>query len=393
VSTSAVIKFGGADLSTGEKIRHAAELVVQSPYNEKLVVVSATGNTTNNLVDTMKSIGALNDEDYAEIISMGERTSARIFCSALKTLGAKAVVFDPTDERWPIITDGDYKDAKPDVELCRLLVQRFIKPILREVIPVVCGFLGKSKEGRVTTLGRGGSDTTAMLLANCLEADEVILVKDTNGILSADPRLVPGAKPLDALDVNEMFDLAHGGAKVIKSESLRQKLPGQKLRIVNFASEKLAEGGTEITGSFNMNSVETSSHRNLLAINVVCEVNSENLERIFSVLSRKPIYGVSSGRRSLTVFTSDGNIREILNKLHAFDVFKALSHRDNVALLQVRHPMFVDSPGGVARISTALSQSGINIIEVTTSKATINVFIEENQIKKATEAISHVNEA
>jgi len=194
------------------------------------------------------------------------------------------------------------------------------------------------------------------------------------------------------LDVNEMFDLAHGGAKVIKSESLRQKLPGQKLRIVNFASEKLAEGGTEITGSFNMNSVETSSHRNLLAINVVCEVNSENLERIFSALSGKPIYGVSSGRGSLTVFTSNGKVREILNKLHAFDVFKALSHRENVALLQIRHPMFVDSPGGVARISTALSQSGINIIEVTTSKATINVFIEENQLKKATEAISHVNE-
>ena len=392
MSTSAVIKFGGADLSTGEKIRHAAELVVQSPYTEKIVVVSAMGNTTNNLIDTMKSIGAVNDDDYAEIISMGERTSARIFCSALRTLGAKAVVFDPMDERWPIITNGGYHDAKPDMAQCRLFVQTFIKPILREVIPVVCGFLGKSKEGRVTTLGRGGSDTTAMLLANCLEADEVILVKETSGVLSADPRLVPGAKPLDALDINEMFDLAHGGAKVIKSESLRQKLPSQKLRIVNFASEKLAEGGTEITGSFNMNLVETSSHRNLLAINVVCEVNSENLERIFSALSSKPIYGVSSGRGSLTVFTSDGNVREILNKLHAFDVFKALSHRENVALLQIRHPMFVDSPGGVARISTALSQSGINIIEVTTSKATINVFIEENQLKKATEAISHVNE-
>jgi aspartokinase len=187
-----------------------------------------------------------------------------------------------------------------------------------------------------------------------------------------------------------MFDLAQGGAKIVKPESLKHKLPYQKLRIVNFASENLASGGTEITGSINMNSAETTSHRNLLAINVVCQVNAENLQKTFSVLSQKPIYGVSSGKRSLTVFTSDGNVREVLNRLHAIEGFKAISHRENVALLQVSHPMFVDSPGGVARISSALSQSGINIIEVTTSKATINVFIEENQLKKATEAISHV---
>jgi aspartokinase len=132
--------------------------------------------------------------------------------------------------------------------------------------------------------------------------------------------------------------------------------------------------------------------RNLLAINVVCEVNAENVRRVFSALRQKPIYGVSSGRRSLTVFTTDGNVRNVLNKLHAVEGFKAISHRENVALLQVSHPMFVDSPGGVARISGALSQNGINILEVTTSKATINVFIEENQLNKAMEAISHVHE-
>jgi aspartate kinase len=387
-----VVKFGGADLATGEKVRHAAELVVKSPYKERVVVVSAMGNVTDNLINAMRQIGDVNDEDYAEVLSMGERTSARVFCSALTALGAEAVVFDPADENWPIITDSNFRNATPNVEQTRALMKKFVMPILHETIPVFCGFLGKDHEGHVTTLGRGGSDTTAMLLANCLEADEVILVKETLGVLSADPRMVPDTKPLDKLDVHEMFDLAQGGAKIIKPESLKHKLPDQKLRIVSFASENLAADGTEITGSFNINSVETTNHRNLLAINVVCEVNAENLQKIFSVLSGKPIYGVSSGRRSLTVFTTGGNVRGILNKLHAAEGFKAISHRENVALLQVSHPMFVDSPGGVARISTALSQSGINIIEVTTSKATINVFIEENQLKKATEAISHVFE-
>ena len=393
VNSRVVVKFGGADLSTSEKIMHAAMLVATSPYEERIVVVSAMGNATDTLVNTVKDIENVSDEDYAQVVSMGERTSARVFCSVLNALGSKAVVFDPDYENWPIITDSNFRDAKPDVEKTCMRVQKFLKPILQDSIPVVCGFLGKDSEGHVTTLGRGGSDTTALLLANCLGAEEVVLVKETFGVLSADPRVVPNAKPLEKLDVHEMFDLAQGGAKIVKPESLRHKLPSQKLRIVNFASQNLAASGTEITGSINTTSAETTTHRNLLALNILCEVNAQNLQRIFGMLSGNPIYGISSGRRSLTVFTIDGNVREVLNKLHAIDGLKAISHREKVAMIQVSHPMFVDSPGGVAEISTTLSRNGINIIEVTTSKTTINVFIEETQLKKATEAINNVFKA
>jgi aspartokinase len=162
------------------------------------------------------------------------------------------------------------------------------------------------------------------------------------------------------------------------------------LRVVDFSSGNLAVGGTEIIGSFNINSSEMHSRNDLIAINVVCEVNAENLREVFSALSQKPIYGVSSGSRSITVFASDGNIAEVIRKLHSVPSFKAVSHRENVAMLQVSHPTFIESPGGVATMSTALSQQGINIIEVTTSKATINVFIEESQLKRAKEAISNV---
>src|SRR3990170_5395402 len=143
VSRRVVIKFGGADLSTGEKIRHAAELVVKSPYKEKVVVVSAMGTATDSLVNAISQIGNVTDEDYAQVLSMGERTSARVFCSALKALGAEAEVFDPADEKWPIITDSSFRDAKPDVDQTRALVQKFIVPFLGDTIPVVCGFLGK----------------------------------------------------------------------------------------------------------------------------------------------------------------------------------------------------------------------------------------------------------
>ncbi len=385
-----VVKFGGADLASGEKVHRAAEMVVQSLYEEVVVVVSAMGSATNGLIETISHLGNVHEKDVAEIVSMGERTSARVFCSALRALGVKAQVFDPTDDNWPIITDSDFCEAKVDLEQTRLLAQRFISPILDNTIPVICGFLGRDSEGHVTTLGRGGSDTTALLLANCLDADEIVLVKETTGVLSADPRIVPDARSLSKLDIHEMFDLAQGGAKIVKAESLRYKLPNQTLRIVDFASGNIAQGGTEITGSLKINSVEIQNQVDLMAINVVCEVSTDNLSKILSVLGEKPMYGVSSGKRSITVFTSNGNVNSVVKDLHGISGFKAVSHREKVALLQVSHPVFIDSPGGVAKISSALYEAGINIIEVTTSKATINVFIEETQLKKAMEAISNV---
>src|SRR4030042_4647421 len=242
-------------------------------------------------------------------LATGERASARIFSSALKALGANAEPFDPANDNWPITTDSNFRNAKPDLEKTTVLVQKFLAPLLGTTIPVVCGFLGKDRKGKVTTLGRGGSDTSALLLAKCLVADEIVLVKETSGVLSADPKIVPDARTLNAMDIHEMFDLAQGGAKIVKPEALKYNMPDQTLRIVNFASGNLAAGGTEITGSFNLNSTEMTSLEGLLAINMICGVNAENLSQIFQVLSRNPVYGVSSGRKSITVFTSDGNVR------------------------------------------------------------------------------------
>jgi aspartate kinase len=384
-----VVKFGGADLSSGEKIQRAAKLLAEAHFDEVIVVVSAMGKTTDSLTQTASQIG-VDDEEWAEIISTGERTSARIFCTALRTQGLKAEVFEPAHKNWPIITDSNFRNATPDLQKTETLISQFVTPLLGKVIPVVCGFLGRDPQGRVTTLGRGGSDTTAILLARCTSADEIILVKETSGVLSADPRIVPEARHLDKLEIHEMFDLAQGGAKIVKAGALKYKLPNQKLRVVDFDSGILAVGGTEITGFFNLNSAETLTHQGLIAVSIVCEVNAQNIREAFSVFSKKPVYGISSGRKSVTIFTTDGEVAQILNHLHSIRDFKAVSHKEHVAMIQTSDPDFIDSPGGIAKISNALSHAGINIIEVTTSKATINVFIEENEIKRAKEAIENV---
>ena len=383
------MKFGGADLSSGKKIRCAAQMVANSPYKEIIVVVSAMGDMTDKIENTLSPLSEISDADYAEIISMGERMSARVFSSALKSLGIKSEYIDPSDKNWPIITNSEFKNAKPDLEKSTSLVHKYLIPRLSQTIPVIGGFLGKDINGKITTLGRGGSDTTALLLARCCDADEILLVKQTNGVLSADPILVPDAKTIEKLGIHEMFDLAQGGAKIVKPDSLKYKLPNQKLRIIDFSNGNLASKGTEIIGSFNPNSAEIRTYQDLMAINVICEVNTENLFVLFEVLKSKLVYGVSSGSRSVTVFISKDDPKLILNKLHQIKNFKALSHKDNISLMQISHPMFIDSPGGVAMISNALNQASINIIEITTSKATINVFIEGKQLKCAKEAIKN----
>jgi len=389
LSGRAVIKFGGADLSTGERVRKAAEMVVKSGYKEVAVVVSAMGKTTDQLVEIISHLEA-SDRDYADIISMGERTSARIFCSALRSLGVKAVYFDPAQENWPIITDSNFRDAEPDVESMRALVEKHLKPLFGAAIPVVCGFLGRDGHGNITTLGRGGSDITALLLANCLEADEVVLVKDTPGVLSADPKVVPDAKPFDRLDIHEMFALAQGGARIVRPEALRYKLPTQRLRIASFSSESLASGGTEITGIFDLNSADMAKHRGLSAITVVGQIAPENLSGLFSMLRGKPIFGVSTGQKSVTVFTQLENSKEVVKGLHDLQCFKAVSHQDGVGVVEINHPAFVDSPGWVAKITGALAARNINILEVTTSKATINIFVNEEKLEDTFKAAGDV---
>ena len=381
-----VIKFGGADLSTGEKIRRAAEMVARSGYREVVVVVSAMGETTNRLIEVISEIGDVNDKDYAEIVSMGERASVRIFSSALRSLGVRSIYIDPAQPEWPIITDSNYRNAKPSMDETKKRVKEYIEPLLGEFVPVICGFLGRDDHGNVTTLGRGGSDTTALILANCLEADEVILVKETEGVMSADPRMVPDAKPLDRLDIHEMFALAHGGARIIKAEALRYKLPNQRLRVVRF-SNGLGSGGTEITGVFDSNSFKLVDRRGVLAVSLVCRITPENMSTVFNALRGRPIYGISTGSGSLTIFTSSNNKVELMNRLHSLGVAKALSCRGNVGMIELTHPVFIDSPGWVARVSNILASNGINIIEITTSKATINIFIDESRLEDAIKAV------
>jgi aspartate kinase len=275
-------------------------------------------------------------------------------------------------------------------ETCKR-VKLYVEPLLREKIIVFCGFLGRDLNGNVTTLGRGGSDTTAIILANCLEADETILVKETEGVMSADPMVVPNARPLKKIDIHEMFALSFGGAKVIKAEALKYKIPKQKLRILKF-SNGINSKGTEVTGEFNSHFSEIIKKKGLSSVSVVCDINPKNVSKILAIFGNRSIYGISTGKVSLTVFTSSEDLNDFINELHRLDICKALSYRSDLGLIEISHPKFVNSPGWVARVSGALASQKINIIEITTSKSTINLFIDEFIIEDAVKVIKNALE-
>src|SRR3972149_10372592 len=176
-----VVKFGGSSLADHEKLLKAVTAVVNEAAKGTriAVVVSAMGKTTDHLLPTPKntSNGKLQKHELDDILSMGERTSVRIFAAALRNNGVDACYFDPMDNKWPIITDDSFQNANPNVKECLKNIKECVLPLVEKgTIPVIAGFVGTTKDGKITTLGRGGSDTTAFILGEGINADQIVLV-------------------------------------------------------------------------------------------------------------------------------------------------------------------------------------------------------------------------
>jgi len=206
---SIVIKFGGSVLQDEVTMKKAADMVSRVINNglRPVIVVSALKGATDNLLSLSRKINPDTPNDILDqVLSMGERTSARLFTSAIISKGLKPTLVDPEFENWPIVTDENHLDANPIYDETERQVQRKIRPMLEAgEVPVVCGFLGKTRLGIMTTLGRGGSDTTAILLGSCLNSKEIVLVKDVEMIFSSDPDVVKNPVPLKELNSGKLF--------------------------------------------------------------------------------------------------------------------------------------------------------------------------------------------
>lgn len=237
-----VQKYGGSSVSDLTKLARVADRIAVSHRagNEVVVVVSAMGNTTNELLALAREVSSRPDRRELDMLaSVGERISMSLLAMALRERSIPARSL--TGSQSGIITDEAHADAR----VVEVRPQRVLAHLERGEVVIVAGFQGVSRDREVTTLGRGGSDTTAVVLAAALEADWCEICSDVDGVWSADPRQVPAAEPIPSLSLDEALSLARGGAKVLFEDAVKYARDrGVQLR----ASSTFGPGsGTRIT--------------------------------------------------------------------------------------------------------------------------------------------------
>jgi aspartate kinase len=402
-----VAKFGGTSIGNGDRIRKAAESVVKEYMKGKrvVVVVSAMNKTTDEILKTVNdAIGeSITEKQLADIVSMGEITSVRMFASTIESLGVKSEYLDPNMDIWPIITDSNYLNAKVNFELTEAKISELIKVLDQGIIPVLCGFLGKDEYGTLTTLGRGGSDITAFLLGHCLKAEQVIIVTDVGGVMSTDPNRLQSAKKLDKISVEEMRDLATHGAKVLHPHALRYKDPLINAKIIGFEHGDLSAMGTEIIGPAGNHMLKTTA-LNVEPISVIAVVGEEILTKtgVLSELTdalaknKINIYGISTGQNSVTLFIDKSLVDHAHEILHEVvvknDDLSSLSVGTDIAMITVASQDFIDTPGIITRVTEPLRKQKINIVEISSSQTSVVIFVEWIDGKRAYELVRSVLE-
>ena len=382
-----IVKFGGSSLANARLINAAAGSVAReySRGGRIVVIVSAVGNTTESLISLTNAGSAMVETDRDDILAMGERTSARIFAAALKAKGIQARYFDPSDKDWPIITDDHFSNANPLKERTLPRIRRYVAPLLGEgVVPVIGGFIGRTRDGRISTLGRGGSDTTALLLATALEAEEVVLVTSVGGIMSGDPKLVNHPKHLRKIDIKTLVGIADSGTKFIHRKALRYKDPNINIRVVSHRHGNLQSHGTTITGK-PLPALDVSIHNpdKISSITLVGKTLPKNADLTKEAIQivRHNLLAVSEDSDSMILYVSDASsIKQQINRLHDAVVRSssgiALATRRGLSLITVKGVGLEETPGVVASLSGALQSGGINIFGILTIASSVVVIVD-----------------
>ena len=402
-----VAKFGGTSVGDGSRIKKAAQSVVNEYMkgNQVVVVVSAVNKTTDELIGLSdEAVGAsLTDKQKAEIMAMGELTSVRLFSATIESLGVKSEYIDPYHELWPIVTDSNSLEASIDFNTTTKKAEGIKNLVNQGIIPVVCGFLGQGPSGEVTTLGRGGSDITAFLLGHCLDATEVVIVTDVEGVMSTDPNKIEEAQLLDEISVEEMRDLATHGAQVLHPHALKYKDPSISAKIINFAHGDLSSKGTRIVGPFegDMLKCVTMYNNPISLIAIVGEAMLKKtglIAQLSGSLAESDIniFGISAGQNSITTFVDKSDSNKAYHLLHQVvvdtDVLSSLSLGRDTAMITFVSPDIIDTPGIISDITEPLRKNEINIVEIISSQTAIVLFVNWEDGEKARELIKEVLE-
>jgi aspartokinase/homoserine dehydrogenase 1 len=456
-----IMKFGGTSVGDATRIRRAAEIVAAAAKEGSVVaVVSAMGGVTNRLIEAAQASAAGNRdtavqiaetlrkqhqqavEDLVshddrrlllaaeiekiieqvtglcygtallreltprvldEILSTGERLSARLLSNALCELGLKGVAVEATEL---IVTDNISGRADPLMSQTREKAAARLLPLIADdSVPVVTGFIGATPEGMLTTLGRGGSDYSATILGAALDAAEVIIWTDVDGVLTADPRLVPEARTLGEISYNEAAELAYFGAKVLHPKTLRPvSEAGIPVWIRNsFAPERR---GTKITATGHptargVKAITAISGVSLItvggrAIVGLPGVAGKTFNAVANAQANVLLISQSSSQNDICfIITSEDEARTVekLREAFAFDLahqqIEHITVNPEIAIVAVVGDRMRGTPGISGRTFSALGRRGINIIAIAQGSSEYNVsfVVEATMMREAVQSL------
>ncbi|MCI2422024.1 aspartate kinase [Saccharopolyspora sp. K220] len=397
-----VQKYGGSSLESADRIKRVAERIVETRKtgNDVVVVCSAMGDTTDELLDLAKQVNpAPPERELDMLLTAGERISNALVAMAVESLGAEARSF--TGSQAGVITTSAHQNAR----IIDVTPGRVQEALEQGQVVLVAGFQGVSQDTKdITTLGRGGSDTTAVAVAAAMNADVCEIYTDVDGVYTADPRIVPNAQHLESISYEEMLEMAATGAKVLHLRAVeyarRYSVP------LHVRSSYTPKPGTIVSGSVEDLSVEQAmitgvSHDRSEAKVTVRGVpdNPGVAGRIFRVVADAEIdidmvlQNVSSTASGLTDITftvarSNGAVAVAeLEKIKDEVGFDQVVYDDKVGKVSLVGAGMRSHPGVTATFCEALSNAGVNIDIINTSEIRISVLIRDTQLEDAVRAL------
>ena len=390
-----VLKFGGTSIGTVERIQHVAKIIKRDydAGNKIIVVVSAMAGQTNDLIQLSQSItNNFNKRELDVLLATGEQVTCALLAGALIKININAQSW--LNWQIPILTEGEHTNSR----IINMNVSK-INNYLKEGVAVVPGFQGISKNGDITTIGRGGSDATAVALAKLFDADSCEIYTDVDGVFSSDPNKIPVAKKIDRISYDEMLELSSLGAKVMQSSAVQTAMMYNiPLQVRSTFTDRK---GTTI---FDQDNIDYSKSVTGVAYSkddakitlIGVEDKPGIAANIFEPLNKAQInvdmviQNVSSDQKTTDItFTIKRNdltkTKDILNTNQKIK-YKNIIHNDKVAKVSIVGAGMVSTPGVTYKMFKALADDKINILAISTSEIKLSVIIDEektlNAVKK-----------
>ncbi|KAA1396029.1 aspartate kinase [Aeromicrobium ginsengisoli] len=400
-----VQKYGGSSVADATSIKRVAQRIVATKKagHDVVVVVSAMGDTTDELIDLASQVAPLPPgRELDMLLTAGERISMAVLAMSIGTLGQEARSF--TGSQAGVITDSEHGRAK----IIDVTPGRIEAALAEGAIAIVAGFQGVSQTTKdITTLGRGGSDTTAVALAAALDADVCEIYTDVDGIFTADPRIVPNARQIPRISYEEMLEMAANGAKILHLRCVeyarRNDMPihvrssfSDKTGTWVVKTEDVIQEGHSMEQAIISGVAHDRSEAKITVVGVPDKVGEA--ATILQALADAQInidmivQNVSAATTSLTdiSFTlprADGQTAmTALARLKDQVGFEQLQYDDSVGKVSIVGAGMRSSPGITARFFRALADAGVNIEMISTSEIRISVVVTENQIDAAVNA-------